>query len=354
MGLVSPDEPTFSAFRAGDVFATWRALLAPRRLVPILVVTVPIILVQGELAASVWGWPFIIGLVTAFLLIAPVAYRHLLADGLPAASAGWRLAVYAGLGLLAPLSLVWLPPIIGLPVFVSTAPTTFISAGLFWVAGYGLGRDIDLEARWIETSRRARALAAQAEQAQLMALKAHLDPHVLFNTLNAIAEWCRQDPEVAEQALVDLSALLRQLLVGVRAEVWPLAREMEAMRRYFDLFRIRDPSRFSVEWRGQPPAVTIPPMLLLPLAENAMTHGPGRGHRGPVVVDVMRDDHAVCVTLTNPGRFKGRRAGGQGLATVERRLALTYGGAGRVEVKARDDSTETRVVWPASPAEEEG
>ena len=55
-----------------------------------------------------------------------------------------------------------------------------------------------------------------AESARLLALKNHLDPHFLFNTLNAIAEWCRTDGEVAERAVLQLSSMLRVILEGVQ------------------------------------------------------------------------------------------------------------------------------------------
>ena len=54
-------------------------------------------------------------------------------------------------------------------------------------------------------------LERAAERAQLLALRAHLDPHFLFNTLNAIAEWCRQDGEIAERAVLQLSSMLRAM-----------------------------------------------------------------------------------------------------------------------------------------------
>ena len=325
---------------------TWRALLAPRRLIPVALLGVPLILVQGELSVSPWGWPFIITVVVVFVLAAPVAYRYLLADGLARQTLAVRLLAYGLLGTLAPISLIALPPLLGLPPFVATGTTTFISAGLFWVAGYGLGRDIDLETRWLATHRRAEALAAQAEQAQLMALRANLDPHFLFNTLNAIAEWCREDPEVAERALVDLSGLLRQVLVGVRSERWPLEAELDVVRALFELHRIRDPDRFRVEWHGAPEDVTVPPLLLLPLAENAMTHGPHRGHRGVVAVGVHHEKARVEVEISNPGTFRGRRQGGEGLRTTEQRLKLAFGSAAHFDITGNGERTSVRVSWP--------
>lgn len=344
----SRDAKNAPVFGTVDVWETWQALLAPRRLSAILVVAVPLILVQHELSASPWGWPLLILGVTAMIMIAPVAYRVLLADGLPRTSLPRRLVAYGLLGGVAPLTLYVLPRLLGLPAFTSTSPTVFISAGLLWVAGYGLGRDIDLETRWQRTHRRAQLLAARAEQAQLMALRAQLDPHFLFNTLNAIAEWCREDPEVAERALVDLSALLRQVLLGVRSATWPLEDELNAVRRLFELHRIRDPGRFDVRWTVRVVGCAVPPMLLLPLAENAMTHGPARGHRGPIEVEVRPEGPLTVFTLSNPGRFSGRRADGEGLAMTERRLALACGAAASLRIEGVGDRTRVEVRWPGT------
>jgi len=91
----------------------------------------------------------------------------------------------------------------------------FVSLALFLVGGWGLARDIDLDARLRAAETRAVELTRAAEAAELLALRAHLDPHFLFNTLNAIAEWCLKDGAVAEEAVLKLSAMLRTLLDGV-------------------------------------------------------------------------------------------------------------------------------------------
>ncbi|MEM7678969.1 MAG: histidine kinase [Myxococcota bacterium] len=327
-----------------SVVEIWWALLEPRRLLLILALGVPLVLVQGELLASLWG-SFVMSLVVAGLvLLAPVIYQRLLGFGRSPSTWGLRAAAYIAAGAVAPLAVSIVPSLLEIPSFVSTDTTAFISAGLFWVAGYGLGRDIDLERRWLTSHRRARALAAQAEHAQLLALRAHLDPHFLFNTLNAIAEWCREDPEVAERALMDLSDLLRRVLVGVRAPTWPLANELDLVRRLFELHLIRDPGRFTLSWPSRIPDGHVPPMLLLPLAENAMTHS--RRHRGEVRLSVERRDHRIRVEIANPGQFSGRRPGGEGIAITERRLQLAFGGQARLHIQGDQDRTRAIVEWP--------
>src|SRR4029077_13534367 len=128
-----------------------------------------------------------------------------------------------------------------------TAPTSVVVfLALFLVGGWGLGRDMWLENELARAGARATLLAREAEGAQLLALRSHLDPHFLFNTLNAIAEWCREDGETAERAVLQLSAMLRTVLEGVKIPTWPLARELELARTLFALHLLRDPELFTI------------------------------------------------------------------------------------------------------------
>ncbi|MFP2899958.1 histidine kinase [Corallococcus sp. 4LFB] len=176
--------------------------------------------------------------------------------------------------------------------------------GLFLVAGWGLGRDIGFEETLAHERARAARFAWEAEQAQLLALRSHLDPHFLFNTLNAIAEWCREDGAVAEAAVLRLSTMLRSVLAGVRSVTWPLSQELELMRTLFDLHLLRDPDLFQLRMDVADGLadVPVPPLLLLPLAENAVKHGPAAGHRGPLTVEVVAREGAVGVSIDNPAR----------------------------------------------------
>jgi two-component system sensor histidine kinase AlgZ len=233
-----------------------------------------------------------------------------------------------------------------------------VCLALFLVGGWGLARDIDND----DQLRQVEALAAErgraAERAELLALRAHLDPHFLFNTLGAIAEWCRQDGEVAERAVLELSAMLRTILAGVRAPAWPLGKELHLLDTLFGLYQLRDPVLYRLD-RTLPdplPVVDVPPMLLLPLAENAVKHGPAAGHGGAVALHVRvdRDAGRVHISISNPGRFAGPRAGGEGLRMVERRLALAYDGDATFAVGAAGDTTLAELSLPLGGPRGEG
>jgi two-component system sensor histidine kinase AlgZ len=114
----------------------------------------------------------------------------------------------------------------------------------------------------------------------------------------------------------------------VRAASWPLAAELDLLRTLFELYRLRDAELYRLELQAPEPlpAVEVPPLLLLPLAENAIKHGPAAGHRGPVSITVSVDVEAgrLLVVISNPGPWQGQRPGGEGLRMVARRIALAY------------------------------
>ncbi len=334
--------------------STLRALLLPRRLLPIGLLGVVLVVAQWRFSADPGAAPLGALMCLVFLLVAPVSWRALFPPTLDApptfAAPFGRLIVYGITGAGTVLLVGWaLPQRLDIgPTFMTSDVSLLVSVVLYWVGGYGLGRHIDLESSLAFERARVRQLAAEAERAQLLALRSHLDPHFLFNTLNAIAEWCREDGEVAEQATLRLSAMLRTILAATREPAWPLRRELELAQTLLDLHRIRDPERFTIETYGfeDSPSIQVPPMILLPLVENAAKHGPNAGHRGPVVLRVLVHEQRLSLEVDNPGRFTQERSGGEGLPQVRRRLAHAYGDAAELTVEARGDRTLARIELP--------
>jgi len=330
---------------------TLRALLLPRRLLPILLVTVPLVAAQGTFSRDPLAIPLAIITAAVFVFLAPLSWRILFPEERETGQGAIRLLLYAGEGAGVVLTLgAAIPKIIGMgSTFLTHRVSLAISGALFLVGGWGLGRDIGMEASLRRARARAAALEREAEQAQLLALRAHLDPHFLFNTLNAIAEWCRQDGEVAERAVLQLSSILRAVLQGVRLPHWPLEQELDLVRALFSLHQLRNPAAFSVEWNvpAEVQRTPVPPLLLLTLAENAVKHGPASGHPGPIVLSARAEEGLVRLRLENRGPYKGPRAGSDGIPTVERRLALAYAGGARLDIGGNESSTAVEISVPA-------
>jgi two-component system sensor histidine kinase AlgZ len=330
---------------------TLRALVEPRRLLPIAFVCVPLVIAQATFSRDTLAVPLGIALCLTFVLVAPTSYRALFLAGVGPTAA--RVLAYLALALICVGGLGFLlPKLLGMgETFLTSRTSVVVSLALFIVGGWGLARDVDLEARLERERARAHAMEREAERAQLLSIRANLDPHFLFNTLNAIAEWCREDGAVAERAILKLSAMLRAVLDGVRTPTWPLERELELVRALFELHSVRSPSSFRLRWQIDERALGVPvlPLLLLPLAENAMKHGPNAGHSGEVSFVVALGANVLDIALENPGPNAGPRPGSTGLPTVERRLALAYGDAARLAIRSRDGArTEVVLTVPVS------
>jgi len=149
--------------------------------------------------------------------------------------------------------------------------------------------------------------------------------------------------------------MMRTILDGIQSPVWPLARELSLLGSLFKLYQVRDHERFVLvaDTPELAPGVVVPPMLLLPLFENAITHGPSAGHAGPVELHVKDFGDKVRIEIRNPGPFRGRRPGGQGIAIAERRLSLAYGAEASLDVRADGEFTVVRVSLPRTPSVEE-
>ena len=352
----SPVLPSASANAAPEpsiIRATLRALLKTRRLVALLLVSAALVAAQASFSADPGAVPLGILMCLLFVVVAPVSWRVLFPEGLDLRHGGVRLLLYGATGAGVVLSVgVVVPRMFGIGPTLLTAPSSIVvCVALFLVGGWGLARDIWLESSLARSEARATALGREAERAQLLALRSHLDPHFLFNTLNAIAEWCRDDGEVAERAVLQLSSMLRTILEGVRAPAWPLGDELDLIGTLFALHGLRDPERVRLVQRLPDPLpdVAVPPMLLLPLAENAVKHGVAAGNGGDVVLEVEAAPAGhVLVRLANGGAFAGRRPEGLGLAMVERRLALAYDGRATFRIGSAGTRTVAELVLPGS------
>lgn len=346
-----------------DLFLdTVQALTAPRRLVPILIVCVPLVIAQHLFSADPNSDAVAVTMVVLFILIGPFSYRAIFRDegfrgsirrfGVLSPWPWLRLLSFGVLGGFPAIFGVFVPRFLGLPIsFLTYSANLGIAAALFWVGSWGLARDVQQELSIERERARADALAREAEHARLLALEAHLDPHFLFNTLNAIAEWVQEDPAHAEKAILKLSALLREIMEGVKRPTWSLSRELELVRAVWDLHGVRDPERFRAELEvpSSIPDLQVPPMVLLPLAENAVKHGPAKGHVGPLRLRVERVGEGVEVVVCNPGPYTGPRDGGEGVPMVRKRLSLHYGERATLALTDEGGSTAARVCLPGGP-----
>ncbi len=209
--------------------------------------------------------------------------------------------------------------------------------------------------RFGQSRARAAETEARLSQAQVQLLRAQLQPHFLFNALNAVSELIHEDPEKADLMIGLLSDLLRATLeAGDRLEV-PLVEELALVDRYLAIERIRFGDRLRVETALEPGCGTllVPHLCLQPLVENAVRHGLSRRASGGLIrVSAATAAGRVAIAVEDDGDGLSPNAvEGIGLVNTRARLSTIYGGAAGVTLRPRaGGGTVATIALPARAA----
>jgi two-component system LytT family sensor kinase len=188
---------------------------------------------------------------------------------------------------------------------------------------------------------RATRLEAQLALAQLQALKMQLQPHFLFNTLHSISALVYKDAEAADKMIARLGDFLRLTLENGGAQEVSLQQELEFLKCYLDIERIRFRDRLTVRFRIEPQVLDarLPNLILQPIVENAIKHGivPHTG-QGQIEIEAGRLNGLLHVQVTDngPGLVNGDQGKilkeGVGLANTQARLQQLYGNDHRLDL----------------------
>jgi hypothetical protein len=231
---------------------------------------------------------------------------------------------------------------------LSYAYTGFMSYAVSLMLGYSM----EYHRLFRDNALRAAKLETQLVQSQLESLKAQLQPHFLFNTLNAIVTLMRKgDNPAAIRMVGGLSDLLRQSLDAMAVQEVTLEQELDMVRKYLDIQQMRFGQRLSVEYRIDPEARTLllPHLVLQTLAENAIRHGIGRTTApGKISISASRDGHRLNVRLedSGPGPDAGwRNSPGIGLKNTMARLEKLYGPEAGFDLRRSSDSGTVATIF---------
>jgi two-component system, LytTR family, sensor kinase len=203
---------------------------------------------------------------------------------------------------------------------------------------------------------RSADLQTRLVQSQLDNLKLQLQPHFLFNTLNAISSVMYEDVAKADEMMARLSDFLRQVLDSSGVHEVSLNRELAVERMYVDIMKTRLDSRLNLTLDVDSALgdAAVPFMLLQPILENSIKHGLSPECDAlDITITARRSGAATVIAIRDNGR--GLRENGaterHGLANVRERLAYMYGDAAAFEIgPAREGGTEATLSMPFSPA----
>jgi len=183
----------------------------------------------------------------------------------------------------------------------------------------------------------------QAEQekisAELKLLKAQVHPHFLFNTLNNIYSFSLENSPKTPELILKLSSLLSYMLYECKAEEVRLEKELEIMRNYIDLEKVRYGNRIDVSWNveGDIQDKFIAPLMLLPFLENAFKHGAAEQlEKSWLSVDIAAKDQVLkCKIVNSKNECVAVQGHGIGIENVKKRLAFLY--PGKHELRLNDE-----------------
>ncbi len=200
------------------------------------------------------------------------------------------------------------------------------------VAALGVTSFIKFVGDWIELQEVARKIAEiekEKIQGELNGLMTQINPHFLFNCLNNIYSLSLDKSEKTPGIVLKLSEILSYMLYECKTERVPLEREINTIKNYIDLQRIRLPNPHIIQLsiNGECSNQLIAPLLLLPIVENCFKHGNlSHGENGYVKIDLEVNKNTLKAGFENIKRsdYQNNKPGGIGLENVQRRLQLLY------------------------------
>ncbi len=210
---------------------------------------------------------------------------------------------------------------------------------------------------YVERNRRQEVdtlkLQSVVKELELKTIKSHINPHFIFNALNSIRALVDENPTRARTAITELSNILRSSMQAEKLETVPLERELNIVKDYLALEKMRFEERLTIEMEidedtlGQP----VPPMMLQTLVENAIKHGISKKISGgtiKVISDFVNDHHELVVQ--NSGQLNSSiNEDGFGVRSTQYRLNLLYQGKATFEIKnVNSDMVESRITMPVA------
>jgi hypothetical protein len=276
----------------------------------------------------------------------------LLLNLLGAALASGLLLVVAGKGIALGLTRWW--PLLDAR-FSPLLPLVFSIGALVYLLAIALHYVLlSVEESQQLATRESEAIVL-AREAELRALRAQINPHFLFNSLNSISALTTVDPARARDMCILLSDFLRKTLSAGNQDTISLADEVALIRTYLGVEKIRFGARlsFDIDVEESCGRCLLPPLLLQPLIENAIKHGiSGLTEGGVIGVRARANERFLRLTVENnfDTGYRALRRSGIGLANVRSRLEARYDGDARMDAGAQGDRYRVEIVMPVNVA----
>jgi two-component system LytT family sensor kinase len=219
---------------------------------------------------------------------------------------------------------------------------------------------IDREKENIEMARREAQLVKQLVEAELRALRAQINPHFLFNSLNSVAALITAEPRVAEEMIIRLAKIFRHVLTHHDRPFSSIDEEISFLKTYLQIEKVRFGERLQVRFDIQESVLQfmVPTLILQPLVENSIKHGlgPKAGENQLTIRVRPRSDYLELTVEDNgvgastPKKLVGGSSTGFGLQNLEERLQTVYRGNARFSFESQPQTGSRAQILIPIPA----
>ena len=186
-------------------------------------------------------------------------------------------------------------------------------------------------------------LESVVKELQLKTIKAHINPHFIFNALNSIRYLVDENPDQARYAITELSKLLRSSMHAENISTTRLSSEIEIVQSYLELEKIRFEERLEVKWSLAPAVYDfqVPPMMLQTLVENSIKHGISHQIEGGVIeVSATAQNNILHLRIENTGKLlQQEKSDSFGIKSTRNRLQLLFGDQASFSIHQSDHNT---------------
>lgn len=183
--------------------------------------------------------------------------------------------------------------------------------------------------RWAQTESERNEANRYKLQSELQHLHYQLQPHFFFNSLNNIYSMVDISPDQAKKSIHSLSKLMRYMLYETNMDLVPLSKEIDFMKKYIDLMKLRVSNKTEVicNFPSEETEIQIAPLFFISLIENAFKHGVSASRKSQIIINMTCEKNTVNLSIENdnyPKKIDDKSGSGIGLQNLEKRLQLLY------------------------------
>lgn len=194
-------------------------------------------------------------------------------------------------------------------------------------------------------------LEAMKTEVELNNLKAQLNPHFMFNSMNSIRALIEENPELAKESITKLSNILRSTLVMGRKQLVSINEELEIIHDYLKLESIRYEERLKVSMKVDDSVLNflVPPLMIQTLVENAIKHGISRLPEGGLVeIFITTENNQLIIRISNSGKLQDQNSGGTGIGitNTKHRLELLYDNKAEFTIREIENKVVAQIKIP--------